>query len=251
MVDECFPKIADFAFLRESEVAWFAHSSVSALAVYPRWAPNLGTRGYREPSTRVTLGVQVVSATLEERDGRGAREKRSVMRVLPLPLLLIIGCAPDLSALEAVEVERASVVDVHLTSVALVGGGTWGRGTLEVDGMGGEQLVVPVTLRGGALGAIMDFTREEPDLLLELPGQPVTADQLLGGYRGSAEEFVVIVGVDVRHLHNEHGVGIDQANLALGLGVMFAYEWLRIRVDGSRELAQDTGLILDDLEEAP
>lgn len=167
-------------------------------------------------------------------------------------LLLVTGCAPDLSTLEAVEVERARVVGTRLSSVALFGGGTWGTGTLEVDGSAGELLEVPVTLRGGTLGAILDLTREEPELQLELPDQPVTADQLLGSYRGSTEEIVVIAGVDVRHLHNEHGVGIDQATLAWGLGVMFAYEWLRIRVDGDRHLVQDTGWSSDDgLEEVP
>jgi len=168
-----------------------------------------------------------------------------------LPLLLLVGCAQDLSELEAVEVERANIVGVQLTSVALFGGGTWGRGTLEVDGLHGEQLVVPVTLRGGALGAIVDITRQEPDLLLELPQQTITADQLLGSYRGSAEEVVIIAGVDVRHLHNEHDVGIDQANLALGFGVMFAYEWLRVRVDGDRHIVADTGWAAEELGVEP
>jgi len=168
-----------------------------------------------------------------------------------LSMLLLVGCAQDLSELEAVEVERASILDVQLTSVALFGGGTWGRGTLEVDGLHGEQLVVPVTLRGGSLGAIVDITRQEPDLLLELPQQTITADQLLGSYRGSTEEVVVIAGVDVRHLHNEHDVGIDQANLALGFGVMFAYEWLRVRVDGDRHIVADTGWAADELGVEP
>jgi len=159
-----------------------------------------------------------------------------------LPLLLLLGCSPDLSELEAVEVHRASIVDTTLSSVALFGGGSWGQGTLEIEGSAGEQLTVPVTLRGGALGAIIDATREQPDFQLELPDEPITADQLLGSYRGSGEEVVIIFGVQIRHLRNEHGVGIDQASLAMGFGIMFAYEWLRIRVDGDRELYEDTGL---------
>lgn len=165
---------------------------------------------------------------------------RSSAASLVVTLGLCLGCSPDLGWLEAVEVQRAWVEVDQLTSVAFIGGGTWGTGTMVVEGQQGEQLEVPVTLRGGTLGAILDATREEPDLFLELPDDPITADQLLGAYRGSTEEIVVIAGVDVRHLHNEHGVGIDQASLALGLGIMFAYEWLRIRVDGDRSIIQDT-----------
>jgi hypothetical protein len=166
-------------------------------------------------------------------------------------LLPLAGCSPDLGWLEEVEVQRAWVEGAQLTSVAFIGGGTWGRGTLMIEGQQGERLTVPVTLRGGSLGGILDVSREEPDLFLELPDEPVTADQLLGSYRGSAEEIVVIAGVDVRHLHNEHGVGIDQASLALGLGIMFAYEWLRIRVDGDRHIVQDDGWDTADPELAP
>jgi hypothetical protein len=158
-----------------------------------------------------------------------------------LALALLAGCKADLGQLESVEVREAWVEDAKLQSVALFGGGAWGRGTLVVHGQQGEWLEVPVTLRGGMLGLVFDFTREEPELRLELPDDPITADMLLGGYRGSGEEVVIGVGLEVRHLHNQHGVGIDQADLAVGVGVMFAYEWLRIRVSGDPLEAEDTG----------
>lgn len=163
-------------------------------------------------------------------------------RPLFLSLALLTGCAPDLGALEAIVVRRAWVEDANLTSAALFGGGCWGHGTLVVLGQQGEAVEVPITLRGGMLGFAMDFTREEPALDLELPEDPVTADQLLGAYRGSGEELVIVAGLEVRHLHNEHDVGIDQADFALGIGVMFAYEWLRLRLDDEPELGWDTGL---------
>ncbi len=163
---------------------------------------------------------------------------RQLLSLTPL-LLALVGCAADIGHLEEVEVKRASIVGTHLSDVVILGGATWGTGTLEVEGMAGEQLSVPVTLRGGAVGAVFDFTRSEPDLQLELPDEPITADQLLGSYRGSGEEITIIAGVDVRHLHNEHGVGIDQACLAWGLGIMFAYEWLKVRVDPDRQIYSD------------
>jgi hypothetical protein len=163
------------------------------------------------------------------------------LRTFAATALLLMGCRSDLGQLEAVEVRRAWVEDAELTSLALIGGGCWGDGTLVVLGQEGERLEQPVDLRGGMVGFVLDVTREEPELWLELPDEPVTADQLLGGYRGSGEEVVIIAGLEVRHLRNEHGVGIDQASLALGLGVMFAYEWLRIRVDGDPVTGWDTG----------
>jgi hypothetical protein len=164
---------------------------------------------------------------------------------------MLSGCAQDLSHLEEVEVRQAWVVGAHLTDVAVIGGGTWGKGTLEVLGMEGEELTVPVTLRGGSVGFAFDFSRSEPQLQLELPDEPVTADQLLGSYRGSGEEITVVAGVDVKHLHNEHGVGIDQACLAWGLGINFAYEWLNMRLDHSRTVYQDVGDDDTGLEAAP
>lgn len=160
-------------------------------------------------------------------------------------LLLLVtalaGCAPDPSALAGVQVREAWVEDLALTSAALLGGACWGRGELVVLGLQGEQIEAPVTVRGGMIGAALDFSREEPELWLELPDDPVRGDQLLGSYRGSGEQITLFAGLEVRHLHNEHGVGIDQASLTWGLGIMFAYEWLRLRLDDEPAVGEDTG----------
>jgi hypothetical protein len=155
------------------------------------------------------------------------------MRRAPLlAVALLPGCTPDTSFLAEIEVREAWVEDLRLTSAALIGGPCWGRGELVIEGQGGEHVEVPVKVRGGMVGVALDFSREEPELWLELPDHPVQGDDLLGGYRGSGEQVTVLAGVEVRHLHNEHGVGIDQPSLTWGVGVMFAYEWLRLRLDG-------------------
>jgi hypothetical protein len=153
-------------------------------------------------------------------------------RALPLALATLPGCAPDASSLAGIEVREAWVEHLRLTSAALIGGACWGTGDLVVLGQQGESVEAPLKVRGGMVGLALDFSREEPELWLELPEDPVQGDQLLGGYRGSGEQVTVLAGVEVRHLHNEHGVGIDQPSLTWGLGVMFAYEWLRLRLDG-------------------
>ncbi|MFH1465859.1 MAG: hypothetical protein ABIO70_15840 [Pseudomonadota bacterium] len=165
----------------------------------------------------------------------------SMRPTLPLLAAALAGCSPDLTALAAVEVREAWIEDLALTSVALIGGACWGRGELVVLGQQGEHLEVPLKLRGGMVGAAFDFSRETPELDLELPDTPIRADRLLGGYRGSGEQITIFVGVEVRHLHNDHGVGIDQASLTEGLAVMFAYEWLKLRLDDEPSLGEDTG----------
>jgi hypothetical protein len=161
-----------------------------------------------------------------------------------LPLLALASCAPlGRGDLEHLDVARASLRDVRLGTVGIVFGGTDGSGELEIVTTAGDTVVVPVHVGGGMVGAAMEIgaTIDPTNAVeLDLPPEPITADQLLGTYWGVSEAIVLGVGASDVHLENKHGVQLDKAWLSAGLGIMVDVRWLRLRVDDA-EAGADTG----------
>lgn len=144
------------------------------------------------------------------------------------------GClAVEGEPLQELSVQSARIDRLQLCTAALIGGGSEGKGLLLIEDTGGGEHEAAVELRGGTVGFVMDISWESPieSLQLELPEPGLSGDQLLGRYRGNSEAMVVVVGVEVRHLGNEHGVRVDQPFFGLGVNMMVAFEWLDLALD--------------------
>lgn len=159
-------------------------------------------------------------------------------------LLLGLGaCRGHPDALMDVPVASASLQDVSLTTVAVIGGPVTGSGTLVVTEPGGVVRAFPVELRGSTLGAVLEVDVDGPghDNRAEfvLPAPVVTGNDLLGRYRGSSVSLDLVLGFDSVHLKNKRDVMLDKNYFSIGVGLHAGFEWLRIDVAGA-ELTQDT-----------
>ena len=155
---------------------------------------------------------------------------RSLLLATLLPALPACG-GDDLSALAGFDVVRASLEDLDIHTLALAVGLVEGRGTLRIDGDGGERVVAPVELDGWLLGLSLDVSVNESagdSFPLELPAAPVRGDQVFGSYTGRVAGVVMTLGVKARHLENDHGVRIDQPFFVVGLGMNVGFEWLTL-----------------------
>ena len=167
------------------------------------------------------------------------------MRYMLLPLLAGCGLADPL-AFEGIEVESARLEGARISTAAFIIGRVRGGADLVVEGTHGESVTGPVSLRGGTAGLSADLNMTEfplSDIPLQLPREPVMGEELLGKYRGSSASFVSGIGVETHHLHNEAGVEIDQAFLAVGVGLMWGYEWVTMSAidEGDTGDTGDTG----------
>ena len=161
---------------------------------------------------------------------------------LLLPALLLSCADIDPGVFEGIEVEEAWLEEARLTSLALVVGRVRGSAELFVEGVDGELVSGPVALRGGTAGFMLDVVLTEfplGDVPLQLPREEVMGEELLGRYRGRSASLVSGLGVETHHLRNDAGVEIDQAFLALGVGMMLGYESLTLRPVGAD--SGDTG----------
>jgi len=161
-------------------------------------------------------------------------------------LLALFGCRDvDAGFLADVEVHRAEIERFQVQTVAVIGGGLFGRGDVVIEAVDGQEYVVPVEVKGGTLGLGVDLlpVGAVGRALFELPDRRVMGDELFGRYKGSSQPFVAMAGVEVHHLRNEYGVIIDEPALGLGIGVMVGGEWLtlRPRIDELPEFERDTG----------
>ena len=159
------------------------------------------------------------------------------------PAVLVAACAPvDLGPLEDLQVEAAWIQEVQVRDMVVLGGTARGDGVLHVVGEGME-LAAPVELDGGVVGFGVDMANVAPigTFLLELPDAQVRGEELLGRYRGSLSSMVLLAGVEVRHLHNGRGVGLDQPFLGYGLGMVVGFTWLDLELQDTPTGALDTG----------
>lgn len=155
--------------------------------------------------------------------------------------MLLTACTADPLAYEGVQVEEAWMENVRLSTVALILGVVRGAGDLIVVSPDGQRVEGPVVIRGVTAGLSVDMILTEfplGEVPLQLPRGEVLGEELLGRYRGTSASLVSGIGVETHHLANEYEVEIDQAFLALGVGVMFGYEAFTIHPG---EYAEDTG----------
>jgi len=139
------------------------------------------------------------------------------------------GCLDvDGAELQSINVDSAVITSMNVCTIAFIGGTVGAEGSLVIENASGESRSYPVELFGATVGFAFNVGYSNPvvDLVLELPSAELTGDQLLGHYAGSAEAFVAGVGVEARHMENEHGVGIDQPFLGIGVGMMVAFEYM-------------------------
>jgi len=161
-----------------------------------------------------------------------------------LPLLL--SCADvDPLFFEGVEVSSAWLEGARLSTGAFIIGRVRGGADLFVEDPQGSIVSGPVSLRGGTAGFTADLIMTEfplTDIPLQLPREALLGEDLLGRYKGSSASFVSAIGVETHHLENEVGVEIDQAFLAVGVGMMWGYEWITMAPIDEDSDTGDTGL---------
>lgn len=142
-----------------------------------------------------------------------------------IPLLL--ACSPQVP-LSEIEVASADLDGISATTIALVGGFTGGSATLSVVDTEGRHHSFPVDIKAGSAGALVEIDHTFDfgnSSALELPEEPLTADQLLGSYRGTEAALVVGAGVKGMSLENRHGVVLDKEFFAVGLSIYAGFEW--------------------------
>lgn len=169
------------------------------------------------------------------------RPTRPRVRLAPalLGALLLAGgpsCRKHPTSLADITVDQASLHDVQFGTVAVLGGVVTGSGILVVRDIHGHQHSWPVALRGGVAGLVVDVNVSGPmqnnRATLRLPAERVSANHLLGRYRGMSGSFVTGVGIDGRRLRNKHGVVYEKSYLSVGVGVHGGFEWVRIDITG-------------------
>ncbi len=154
---------------------------------------------------------------------------RPALRCGGVLLLLTLACTPDrVVSWCGDDVVRARIVEGSLTRFALLGGSIKGGGLLIADRAGGSTCELPVELVGGQLGVSVEVTQAMVEMELEVPAGGVAGAHLFGRYDGSTAVGSAILGVSTLHLENGHGVGMDQANLTLGVGMGWTYAWLDV-----------------------
>jgi len=159
--------------------------------------------------------------------------------------MLLAGCTADPLDYEGVPVQEAWMENVRLSTVAVILGVVRGAGDLIVVGTQGQRIEGPVVIRGVTAGLSVDMIITEfplGEVPLQLPREEVLGEELLGRYRGTSASIVSGIGVETHHLKNEAEVEIDQAFLALGVGIMFGYEAFTIHPGVEEEDTGDTGL---------
>ena len=150
-------------------------------------------------------------------------------------LLTLLACQRGIDALPGVTAERAWLEDLDLATVAVIGGGVNGRGTLRVQTPDGRQATYPVELHGGVVGGVIELGVAGPfrvnQVELDLGGGPVSGSELLGRYRGWSGGLSIIGGFDHHFLRNRDGVSFDATPFQLGVSANIGYEWVHIGIE--------------------
>ena len=160
--------------------------------------------------------------------------------------LALLACDPG--AYEDVPIVEASLRGVDIDRVAVIGGPQGGFAELDWAGPFGDTGTVPVRVRGGALGVILDIAGDlSPDSIVPIDlseaGTEVTLRDAMGTYSGMGWSFVVGLGGSGRSLSNGRGASFDEAHFSAGIGVWAGVEWLRVRPvdDAWGDDPEDTG----------
>jgi len=173
-----------------------------------------------------------------------ARTRRP-MYPLRMWFLSLLACDPG--SYEDVRIVQASLRGVDIDRIAILGGPQGGFAELDWDGPAGESGSLPVRMRGGAVGVVLDISGDlSPNSVVPIDlseaGTEVTLRDALGTYSGMGWSFVVGLGGSGRSLSNGRGASFGEAHFSAGIGVFAGVEWLRIRpVDDAWDSIDDTG----------
>ena len=143
----------------------------------------------------------------------------------------LVGCKPVEvpPGLASAQIERAWVEDYQWTAMGLLGGGIDGHAWLyaqDTQGLLHEQYV---ELRGGLAGFAFEFTVSGGRTVeLDLPPGTTTGADLFERYSGSFEAFVVGFGFASLHLHNDHGVQLDDQGISMLMAISVSAAWLQL-----------------------
>jgi hypothetical protein len=165
------------------------------------------------------------------------------LRCLPMWWIWLgVGCSePRVAQWCSDEIASARIAEGSLWRFAILGGGVSGTGLLFATGSDGTECETPVAFEGGQIGAAIDIVDVLFDASLELPQSGVSGAGLFGTYDGTSASSVALLGASTTHLVNGHGVGIDEASPAMGLGFSVAYAWLTMSIYEGDLYAYDSG----------
>jgi hypothetical protein len=129
--------------------------------------------------------------------------------------------------------QRARLRGASVVSVGMLGGAGLGAASLEVDEVDGTRWRVPVSIKTGSVGAIMELTTWGSDFDLDLTfADAPTGTELLGTYDGGYGNVSLLVGGMGLKLENEHGVTMAGTSISSGFSINAGHLWLGLEVGG-------------------
>jgi hypothetical protein len=147
-------------------------------------------------------------------------------------LLFLLSCeGPGFGQVfDGMEVVSARLDHFSVASLSFLGGRLAGDAELHAIGQEGQEHSMPVTIQGATAGAIYSLSLpiSEDGIELELPGESIPADLLLGDYTGSYEALVMGIGVSSLHMQNGDGVYFELRHTAVGMAISVAWSRLSI-----------------------
>lgn len=147
-------------------------------------------------------------------------------------IIILAACTnPLLVSHRDVPVTSARLERFSHARFAVVGGVVGGSADLVYNDL---PKPLPVRYSGPVVGAVLDVSFDvDPTnpVELQLPGEPVMLSEVLGTYSGGILNAGVGVGYDRQTLSNEAGVRIETDGLSFGVGLMVAFQSIRLIED--------------------
>jgi hypothetical protein len=152
---------------------------------------------------------------------------------------LATGCGAGPLDLDAT-VKSASLSDAESLAVVILGGATWGEALLTFTDEDDVVRDVPIAFAGPSVGLLMDVHVMQSDFLfdgstkteLQLPDDPVTANDLFGLYDGGGGGLALGLGVCGLAIDNRASVRLVIEGPCGGVSIAHEENWLTLGVDG-------------------
>jgi hypothetical protein len=121
-----------------------------------------------------------------------------------------------------------ATIDIDLTSVMVILGGSGGDGVLTFTQVGGATGSCSVRMRGPLIGAMFGISGGAFSLPMELPAAEVPLSDLFGAYYGSAAGIALIIGGGNHAGSNRQDVSFEDGARIGGAGMFASVGWLRL-----------------------
>jgi hypothetical protein len=148
-----------------------------------------------------------------------------------------MGCAVGGTGLD-VQVVSATFSDYQALAMVMIGGATWGDGTMVFTDDAGDTRQVQVAFAGPSAGLVMDVHVAQKDFLfegwdsakLEIPEGGVAIDDVFGLYGGGG--LALGLGYCDLAVSNDASVRLVIEGACGGMGFARSENWLTMTADG-------------------